>query len=201
MRAPMGVADALKSVPGFWVEASGGEASANIRAARHPAGRPIRPSPCRKTARRSSADGGLGLSERRPVVPPGRDHRPHRSGARRPLVDLRVRTPPAARSTSSPARAATRRKASPRSRSATTAPSASTCSTAARWAAAATAASVGGFWRDEDGIRDPGASRPTRAISGRVEAGRASSSALRQHRVQPASTWTQQRHPVRRACP
>ena len=32
MRAPMGVADALKSVPGFWVEASGGEASANIRA-------------------------------------------------------------------------------------------------------------------------------------------------------------------------
>jgi len=32
LRAPMGVADALKSVPGFWVEASGGEASANIRA-------------------------------------------------------------------------------------------------------------------------------------------------------------------------
>jgi len=32
MRAPMGVADALKAVPGFWVEASGGEASANIRA-------------------------------------------------------------------------------------------------------------------------------------------------------------------------
>jgi len=32
MRNPMGVADALKSVPGFWVEASGGEASANIRA-------------------------------------------------------------------------------------------------------------------------------------------------------------------------
>ncbi|OYW29491.1 MAG: cyclic nucleotide-binding protein, partial [Caulobacter sp. 12-67-6] len=32
MRSPMGVADALKSVPGFWVEASGGEASANIRA-------------------------------------------------------------------------------------------------------------------------------------------------------------------------
>lgn len=32
MRAPMSVADALKSVPGFWVEASGGEASANIRA-------------------------------------------------------------------------------------------------------------------------------------------------------------------------
>lgn len=32
MRNPTGVADALKSVPGFWVEASGGEASANIRA-------------------------------------------------------------------------------------------------------------------------------------------------------------------------
>lgn len=32
LRSPMGVADALKSVPGFWVEASGGEASANIRA-------------------------------------------------------------------------------------------------------------------------------------------------------------------------
>lgn len=32
MRSPTGVADALKSVPGFWVEASGGEASANIRA-------------------------------------------------------------------------------------------------------------------------------------------------------------------------
>jgi outer membrane receptor protein involved in Fe transport len=32
LRSPMGVADALKVVPGFWVEASGGEASANIRA-------------------------------------------------------------------------------------------------------------------------------------------------------------------------
>jgi outer membrane receptor protein involved in Fe transport len=32
LRSPMGVADALKSVPGFWIEASGGEASANIRA-------------------------------------------------------------------------------------------------------------------------------------------------------------------------
>jgi catecholate siderophore receptor len=32
MRGPTSVADALKSVPGFWVEASGGEASANIRA-------------------------------------------------------------------------------------------------------------------------------------------------------------------------
>lgn len=32
LRNPTGVADALKSVPGFWVEASGGEASANIRA-------------------------------------------------------------------------------------------------------------------------------------------------------------------------
>jgi catecholate siderophore receptor len=31
-QAPLGVADALKSVPGFWVESSGGEASANIRA-------------------------------------------------------------------------------------------------------------------------------------------------------------------------
>ena len=30
--APLGVADALGSVPGFWVESSGGEASANIRA-------------------------------------------------------------------------------------------------------------------------------------------------------------------------
>ena len=29
--APLGVADALGSVPGFWVESSGGEASANIR--------------------------------------------------------------------------------------------------------------------------------------------------------------------------
>lgn len=32
MRSPMGVAESLKSVPGLWVEASGGEASANIRA-------------------------------------------------------------------------------------------------------------------------------------------------------------------------
>lgn len=31
MDAPLGVADALGSVPGFWVESSGGEASANIR--------------------------------------------------------------------------------------------------------------------------------------------------------------------------
>lgn len=30
--APLGVADALGNVPGFWVESSGGEASANIRA-------------------------------------------------------------------------------------------------------------------------------------------------------------------------
>ena len=32
MQAPTSVAEAVKSVPGFWVEASGGEASANIRA-------------------------------------------------------------------------------------------------------------------------------------------------------------------------
>lgn len=32
IQAPMGVAEALKAVPGLWVEASGGEASANIRA-------------------------------------------------------------------------------------------------------------------------------------------------------------------------
>lgn len=32
MDSPLGVADALGSVPGFWVESSGGEASANIRA-------------------------------------------------------------------------------------------------------------------------------------------------------------------------
>ena len=32
MQAPMGVAEALKAIPGFWVEASGGEASNNIRA-------------------------------------------------------------------------------------------------------------------------------------------------------------------------
>jgi catecholate siderophore receptor len=32
LQAPMGVAEALKAIPGFWVEASGGEASANIRA-------------------------------------------------------------------------------------------------------------------------------------------------------------------------
>lgn len=32
MDAPLGVADALGSVPGFWVESTGGEASANIRA-------------------------------------------------------------------------------------------------------------------------------------------------------------------------
>lgn len=31
LKAPFGVADALKSVPGFWVESSGGEAGANIR--------------------------------------------------------------------------------------------------------------------------------------------------------------------------
>ena len=32
LQAPIGVAEAIKNVPGFWVEASGGEASANIRA-------------------------------------------------------------------------------------------------------------------------------------------------------------------------
>lgn len=32
MDAPLGVADALGTMPGFWVESSGGEASANIRA-------------------------------------------------------------------------------------------------------------------------------------------------------------------------
>ncbi|MBO9717977.1 MAG: TonB-dependent receptor [Pseudoxanthomonas sp.] len=32
MQAPTSVAEAMKSVPGFWVEASGGEASGNIRA-------------------------------------------------------------------------------------------------------------------------------------------------------------------------
>ena len=32
MQAPVGVAEALKAIPGFWVEASGGEASNNIRA-------------------------------------------------------------------------------------------------------------------------------------------------------------------------
>lgn len=32
LQAPVSVADALKNVPGFWVEASGGEAGANIRA-------------------------------------------------------------------------------------------------------------------------------------------------------------------------
>ena len=32
MQAPTSVTEALKSVPGFWVEASGGEASGNIRA-------------------------------------------------------------------------------------------------------------------------------------------------------------------------
>lgn len=31
LEAPFGVADALKSVPGFWVESSGGEAGSNIR--------------------------------------------------------------------------------------------------------------------------------------------------------------------------
>ncbi len=30
--SPMGVAEALRDIPGFWVEASGGEASANVRA-------------------------------------------------------------------------------------------------------------------------------------------------------------------------
>ncbi|MGH6998164.1 MAG: TonB-dependent receptor plug domain-containing protein, partial [Phenylobacterium sp.] len=32
MQSPVSVAEALKNVPGFWVEASGGEAGANIRA-------------------------------------------------------------------------------------------------------------------------------------------------------------------------
>ena len=32
MQAPTSVTEAMKSVPGFWVEASGGEASGNIRA-------------------------------------------------------------------------------------------------------------------------------------------------------------------------
>jgi catecholate siderophore receptor len=37
MQGPMGVAEALKAVPGFWIEASGGEASNNIRARGIPA--------------------------------------------------------------------------------------------------------------------------------------------------------------------
>ena len=37
LQSPMGVAEALKAVPGFWVEASGGEASNNIRARGIPA--------------------------------------------------------------------------------------------------------------------------------------------------------------------
>jgi catecholate siderophore receptor len=37
IQAPMGVAEALKAIPGFWVEASGGEASNNIRARGIPA--------------------------------------------------------------------------------------------------------------------------------------------------------------------
>jgi catecholate siderophore receptor len=37
MQAPIGVAEALKAVPGFWIEASGGEASNNIRARGIPA--------------------------------------------------------------------------------------------------------------------------------------------------------------------
>ncbi|NNC24704.1 Plug domain-containing protein, partial [Salinisphaera sp. USBA-960] len=32
MQAPTSVTEAMKSVPGFWVEASGGEASGNTRA-------------------------------------------------------------------------------------------------------------------------------------------------------------------------
>jgi outer membrane receptor protein involved in Fe transport len=32
LSAPMGVAESLRDIPGFWVEASGGEASANVRA-------------------------------------------------------------------------------------------------------------------------------------------------------------------------
>ena len=32
LQAPTSVTEALKSVPGFWVEASGGEASGNVRA-------------------------------------------------------------------------------------------------------------------------------------------------------------------------
>ncbi len=37
IQAPMGLAEALKAIPGFWVEASGGEASNNIRARGIPA--------------------------------------------------------------------------------------------------------------------------------------------------------------------
>lgn len=37
LQAPMGLAEALKAIPGFWVEASGGEASNNIRARGIPA--------------------------------------------------------------------------------------------------------------------------------------------------------------------
>ncbi len=37
LQAPIGVAEALKAVPGFWIEASGGEASNNIRARGIPA--------------------------------------------------------------------------------------------------------------------------------------------------------------------
>ena len=37
MQSPIGVAEALKAVPGFWIEASGGEASNNIRARGIPA--------------------------------------------------------------------------------------------------------------------------------------------------------------------
>lgn len=32
LASPMGVAESLRDIPGFWVEASGGEASANVRA-------------------------------------------------------------------------------------------------------------------------------------------------------------------------
>ena len=39
MDAPLGVADALGSVPGFWVESSGGEAQREHSRARHSAGR------------------------------------------------------------------------------------------------------------------------------------------------------------------
>ena len=92
LQAPTSVTEALKSVPGFWVEASGGEASGNVR------------------ARGVPVDGfGSAISTAtRYFVSTRRSTASRSSAAARPRSS--TRTPPRARSTSSRAQSATRPK-------------------------------------------------------------------------------------------
>ncbi len=119
MQAPTSVTDALKSVPGFWVESSGGVASGNIRARGIPVdgfgsvnlledGLPVQHDPALGYL---NADQAFRLDEtidRIEVVRGGPS-------------SVFYSNAPAARSTSSRARSATWPKASPSSRWATTA--------------------------------------------------------------------------------